>query len=128
MKKGLIFVLGMITGCLLTCIVLFFIGRTMAASEETNVTYSEQPVTFTEASKFEVFQVLENGALAHCEEHSYGSSSFFGPIVYLMSDGQNLYYDEQVIAIPKGKRAMQVGTYKYQSQMGVKTVPALKIE
>ena len=120
--------MGMITGCLLTCIVLFFIGITMAASEETNVTYSEQPVTFTEASKFEVFQVLENGALAHCEEHSYGSSSFFGPIVYLMSDGQNLYYDEQVIAIPKGKRAMQIGTYKYQSQMGVKTVPALKIE
>ena len=128
MKKGLIFVLGMITGCLLTCIVLFFIGRTMAASEETNVTYSEQPVAFTEASKFEVFQVLENGALAHCEKLSYGSSSFFGPIVYLMSDGQNLYYDEQVIAVPKGKRAMQVGTYKYQSQMGVKTVPALKIE
>ena len=128
MKKGLIFVLGMITGCLLTCIVLFFIGITMAASEETNVTYLEQPVAFTEASKFEVFQVLENGALAHCEELSYGSSSFFGTIVYLMSDGQNLYYDEQVIAVPKGKRAMQVGTYKYQSQMGVKTVPALKIE
>ena len=128
MKKGLIFILGMVTGCLLTCFVLFCIGMTMNSSEKTNVTYSEQPTEFTAASKFEVFQVINNGALARCEEHSYGNTSFFGPIVYIMSDGQNLYYDEQVVTVPKGKKAMQIGTYKYQSQMGAKTVPALKIQ
>ena len=58
MKKGLIFILGMVTGCLLTCFVLFCIGMTMNSSEKTNVTYSEQPTEFTAASKFEVFQVI----------------------------------------------------------------------
>ena len=33
----------------------------MNSSEKTNVTYSEQPTEFTAASKFEVFQVINNG-------------------------------------------------------------------
>lgn len=128
MKKGLIFFLGMITGCLLTFGGLFVVANVQNSSEETNITYSEDPTVFTDASKFEVFQVLVDGALARCENCEYGVSSYTGPIIYLSSDGQTQYYDDQVISVPKGKKAMQIGTYKYQSQMGVKTVPVIKIQ
>lgn len=128
MKKGLIFFLGMITGGLLTFGGLFVVASVQNSSEETNITYAEQPSNFTDATKFEVFQVLEDGALARCENREYGVSTYTGPIIYLASDGQTQYYDDQVISVPKGKKAMQVGTYRYQSQMGVKTVPVIKIQ
>lgn len=98
------------------------------SSEETNITYADQPSNFTDAAKFEVFQVLGDGALARCEKNEYGVSTYTGPIIYLVPDGQTQYYDDQVISVPKGKKAMQVGTYRYQSQMGVKTVPVIKIQ
>lgn len=128
MKKGLIFFLGMITGCLLTFGGLFVVASVQNLSKETNITYAEQPSTFTDATKFEVFQVLGDGALARCENREYGISTYTGPIVYLASDGQTQYYDDQVICVPKGKKAMQVGTYRYQSKMGDKTVPVIKIQ
>lgn len=128
MKKGLIFFLGMVTGCLLTFGGLFVVASVQNSSEETNVTYAVQPTVFTDASKFEVFQVLGDGALAKCENREYGVSTYTGPIVYLVSDGQTQYYDDQVISVPKGKNAMQIGTYRYQSQMGVRTVPVIKIQ
>ncbi|MBQ0054084.1 MAG: hypothetical protein KBS89_06500 [Bacteroidales bacterium] len=128
MKKGLIFFLGIITGCLLTFGGLFVIASVQNSSEETNITYAEHPSAFNEATKFEVFQVLGDGALANCEKHERGISFFSGPIVYLVSDGQTQYYDDQIISVPQGKRAMQTGTYRYQSQTGVRTVPVIKIQ
>lgn len=107
---------------------LFVVASVQNSSEETNVTYAVQPTVFTDASKFEVFQVLGDGALAKCENREYGVSTYTGPIVYLVSDGQTQYYDDQVISVPKGKNAMQIGTYRYQSQMGVRTVPVIKIQ
>ena len=124
MKKGLIFFLGIITGCVLTIIALFVI----ADSAESNITIAEHQKEFKYASRFEVFQVLGDGALANCEEQGFLSSYFTGPVVYILSDGQNLFYDDQIIDIPTGKKAIQIGTYRYQSKSGEKVVPVIEFQ
>lgn len=129
MKKGTIFFLGIITGCILTFVTLLIIAKTASENNENaNITKFEQQTEFTAASKFEVFQVLEDGCLAHSSEKEYSTfTSFTGPIVYILSDGQNMFYDDQVIEVSKGKRIMQVGTFKYSSQLGERTVPVLRL-
>ena len=58
MRKGLIFFLGVVTGCVLTIAVLFVIGITNSNANESDITIAEQQTVFTTATKFEVFQVL----------------------------------------------------------------------
>lgn len=128
MKKGLIFFLGIITGCVLTIAALFVIGVSYSNSAESDITIAEHQTEFKDASRFEIFQVLGDGALANCEEQGYSSSYFTGPVVYILSDGQNLFYDDQVIDIPYGKKAMQIGTYRYQTKLGEKVVPVIKFQ
>lgn len=93
MRKGLIFFLGIVTGCVLTIAVLFVIGITNSNANESDITIAEQQTVFTTATKFEVFQVLGDGALANCEEKGHSTSFFTGPVVYIVTDGQNLFYD-----------------------------------
>ena len=56
MRKGLIFFLGIVTGCVLTIAVLFVIGITNSNANESDITIAEQQTVFTTATKFEVFQ------------------------------------------------------------------------
>ena len=83
MRKGLIFFLGVVTGCVLTIAVLFVIGITNSNTNESDITIAEQQTVFTTATKFEVFQVLGDGALANCEKKGYSTSLFTGPVVYI---------------------------------------------
>ena len=69
-----------------------------------------------------------DGALANCEEKGYSTSFFTGPVVYIVTDGQNLFYDDQVIEVPKGKKAMQIGTFRYETKLGEKVVPVIKFQ
>ena len=41
---------------------------------------------------------------------------------------QNLFYDDQVIEVPKGKKAMQIGTFRYETKLGEKVVPVIKFQ
>ena len=130
MSKALSFFLGIITGVLLTLVTLFIIGKAIGAGQGTSddgITMFEQPGDIIPAKKFEVMQVVPNGALAHSEETEFGLSSFTGPIVLLISEGQNTYYDGEVITVPKGKSVRQIGSYQYETRMGYKTVPIVKV-
>lgn len=66
--------------------------------------------------------------MANCEEKGYSTSFFTGPVVYIVTDGQNLFYDDQVIEVPKGKKAMQIGTFRYETKLGEKVVPVIKFQ
>lgn len=114
--------------CVLTIAVLFVIGITNSNANESDITIAEQQTVFTTATKFEVFQVLGDGALANCEEKGHSTSFFTGPVVYIVTDGQNLFYDDQVIEVPKGKKAMQIGTFRYETKLGEKVVPVIKFQ
>ena len=121
MRKGLIFFLGIVTGCVLTIVALSIIASTYSKSD---ITIAEQQTAFTTATKFEVFQVLEDGALANCEEKGYSTSFFTG----IVADGQNQFYDDQIIEVPKAKRAIQIGTFRYRTKLAEKVVPVIKFQ
>lgn len=128
MKRGFVFFLGMITGCVLTIAALLYIAKVQNVGEDSGLTLYEQPVGTINSYSFEVLQVLPNGnALANSENPDW-RESYTGPVVLLLADENSHYYDEQTVKVPKGKSARQVGTYQYQTNAGMhKTVPVVRI-
>lgn len=140
MSKGLTFFLGIITGAVLTIIILAIIAATLKDDSSglgqtvkgnnlpDGVTLLEEPIAFTEANNFKVMQVIFNdSALAQSEAEIYGLDSIFSdPIVLIVADQQNTFYDGQIVKCPNNSQVMQVGTYKYQTRLGWKTVPIVK--
>ena len=134
MNKAIVFILGIVTGVILTIASLFIIVKVTRPNQEPEqgisndgITLFDKPGNIITANKFKVMQVIPNGALAHSEETQYGFSEFIGPVVLFLSDGQNTYYDDQIITAPKGKQVKQIGTYQYETKMGYKTVPIVQI-
>jgi hypothetical protein len=130
MKKAGVFIIGVITGSVLTILILALIGLSSGGEIGDNgVTMFEEPGDYMGASQFEIFQVLEPGvALANTRDESYETiTSFTGPVVLFINDSGKHYYDDEVIEVPRGKRARQVGIYKYSTKIGYKTVPIVKI-
>ena len=127
MKKGLVFFLGMITGCVLTIAALFYVGKVNDSKDASGLVLYEQPAGVIDSYSFQVMQVLSDGAALAASENPSWRESYTGPTVLLLSDGNGHYYDEQVVKVPKGKRACQVGVFDYESRgLGHKTVPAVK--
>ena len=121
MKKWLIYVLGIITGIILTFAFAFCVNLSNN-SGIIGLEMFEGPGDYMEYTQFEIFQVVESGyALAHADES-------FGTIVLIISDEKQQFYDEQKIVLKNDQRAQRVGTYKYSNKIGIKkTVPAVKI-
>ena len=129
MKKGLVFFLGMLTGCVLTIAALFYIAKVYNSEGEVpGLVLYEQPAGAIDSYSFKVMQVLPNGnALANSESAVYKDLSHTGPTVLLLADENSHYYDDQIVKVPKGKKAYQVGVFDYETRgMGHKTVPVVK--
>ena len=118
----------MITGCVLTIAALFYVAKVNGASGDSGLTLYEQPVGTINSYSFEVLQVLHNGhALAYNEDPDR-RDSYTSPVVLLLADESSHYYDEQIVKVPKGKSARQVGTYQYETNGGMhRTVPVVRI-
>lgn len=123
MKKFLIFVAGMVTGAVLIIIVSMFLAG--GGNSSNGIVLFEQPGDCVGTNDFEVMQVLDSGdALAREFEDGLAIGK---TVLFLAEDGVS-YYDDQVIEIPKGKCAKQVGTFKYTTNGGMdKTVPIVSI-
>lgn len=128
MKKNiLIFVAGMVTAVVILYIIASCIepktksigGRSY--QERAGVTLFDEPGDCVECQEFEVFQVLPSGdALADGKLSSLD-------VLFLEQDGKS-YYDGQVIRVPEGKCARQIGVYRYESKGGFdRTVPIVEI-
>lgn len=128
MKKGLVFILGIVTGILLTVITAYVWASSMETNPDTDprIIYFNEPTDFTISDKFEVFQVLPTGALAQSRNYSYSSEIYSDPIVFIIAKDQNTYYNDQIINAV-GSKVMQLGTFKYSSQSGERVVPVLEI-
>jgi hypothetical protein len=140
MSKGLSYFLGIVTGILLT--LGFFAVKAYTQSqcengpqteEETKlpdgVTMLDEPVPFNEAKNFQVLQVVfEDAALAQSEKKMQytGSIYYTDPVVLIVADEKNTFYDDQIVKAPKDCKVIQVGTYNYKTQMGWKTVPIIR--
>lgn len=121
MKKWIIYVLGIITGIILTFAFAFCVNLSNN-SGIIGLEMFEEPGDYLEYSQFEVFQVVESGcALAHADES-------FGQIVFIIPNESQQFYDDQKIVLKTDQCAQHVGTYKYSTKMEIeKTVPAIRI-
>lgn len=141
MSKGLTYFLGILTGVVLTIGFLAIRNATSKdgaeGTEKTEkqaklpdgVTMLDEPIPFTEAKNFEILQVVfDDAALAQSEKKMQytGSIYYTDPVVLIVADQKNTFYDDQIVKCPKDSKVMQVGTYNYQTKMGWKTVPIIK--
>lgn len=86
MKKGLVFFLGMITGCVLTVAALFYVAKVYNVDDDSGLTLYEQPVGTINSYSFEVLQVLPNGSALANSENPDWRESYTGPVVLLLAD------------------------------------------
>ena len=89
----------------------------------------DEPIEYQGAKKFKVFQVLaKHFALVESEDTKYRTIELYGdPIVLMISDKANVYYDDLIISVGTRQKTMQLGTYRYKTRMGTKTVPIVMI-
>ena len=118
MKKWLIYVLGIITGIIITFAFALYVNL----SNKSGLEMFEEPGDYTEYSQFKVLQVVESGcALAHADDS-------FDAIVFIIPNNKQRFYDGQKIVLKSDQCAQHVGIYKYRVTMGIeKTVPAIRI-
>lgn len=134
MKKVWIYIAGIITGFILTVLISLIITDSSNTNAE-GVTMFSQTGDRIDGNLFEVFQVLDTGAaLANLTDTNptRNSNGIIIPpnnlVVVIINDDGKYYYDDEIIKIPCGKCARQVGIYKYTTNMGgYKTVPIVKI-
>lgn len=125
-KKILIFSAGVITGAVLMILIALMASKGNATDDR--ITIFETKGECVSSNSFEVFQVLDSGdALA--KEFKHGMSVATGITVLFFNDGDKSYYDGQIIKIPSGKCAKQIGVFKYATRAGVdRTVPIVEIQ
>jgi hypothetical protein len=118
------FFLGVVTGVVLTFVVLFVIGLVnQNSADNAPVQYLEKPVSYEnkKETSFKVLQVLGNAALAtEASDKIGGDVMYFGNTVVLL--GEN-YYSNQIVKV---KNPQRVGTYSYTNKGGMPmTVPVI---
>lgn len=104
--------------------VLIVIGR--ACNDRDEKTMLTTPGECVSNKQFEVIKVYNSGDALAAEiyELDFGT----GLEVMFLNDGSKSYYDGQIITIPEGKCARQIGVYRYKDYDGTKTVPIVKID
>ena len=122
MKKWIVFVLGFVSGIVFLFLVLLIIGKTYATND--GMTYFEKPGKCISTKDFEVMQVVGEGYALAREKKGYVG----GILVLVTNENGELYYDDQVIEVPKGKCMRQIGVYEYQTKSeNWKTVPIVQL-
>jgi hypothetical protein len=135
MKGWGLFFAGVFTGI----IVMGFIDiLKMSSNKETNdteivskeddgITLFEEPGDIVEVKSFKVFQVLAKDAALVQGETKY--SGVYSGIVYLLMNKEGkLYYDDEIVNVPKGSIVRQMGIYQYPTKDDmIKTVPIIRI-
>lgn len=127
MKKWLIFGGGVLTGIVLTFVFAFIFSASRSGNDD-GTTWLEKPGDVIEVKAFKVFQVLaEDAALVNGATHEE-YDIYSGAVYLLTNEDGKYYYDDEVIRVPEGKVARQVGIYQYQTKSNFgKTVPIIQI-
>ena len=120
------FFLGVVTGVVLTFVVLIVIGLVIQKSDANfPAQYLEKPVSYEnkKETSFRVFQVLDNAALATEISADGVIQLFTGNTVVLLGKD---YYNNQVITV---KNPQRIGTYSYTNKNDTQmTVPVIEGE
>lgn len=137
MKKWVIFLLGVVTGIVITFAAIWVASFDKpvatstveeAAEENENLKLFDEPGDVIESSSFKVFQALDKGlALANAKEDK-DDDMYLGVTCLLFNKDGKYYYDEEIVKVPQGKVARQIGVFKYESRAEMeRTVPVVEI-
>lgn len=86
-----------------------------------NFTLFDEPGELINIRRFQVFEITPEGhAITHgdiSDKYEFDSdfSLFVGMRVVFMAEEGSYYYNQQILSVPKGKKARQVGIYKERS-------------
>ncbi len=145
-KKGLIFVCGLVTGIVIAFLAAFVLSiwlgknteqvvdenselgsETVAENEDDGVVMFDEPGDVIEEKSFEVFQVIERNA-ALVRGRSSHSDLYIGTVYLLVNNKGKYYYDNEIVKVPQGKDVRQIGIYQYLTKNEFKkTVPIIAI-
>lgn len=116
---------GVVTGILLTFVFAYVYNNL----QNNIILFNEQECQEYEAYSFEILQVLPNmGALATVDSYTddyYERCKNGGAVVFFPGENGE-FYDDQKITVPKGEKVMQIGTFRYSTALGEKTVPIIE--
>ena len=124
MKKIWFFILGIVTGIILTILFAVIVSN----SSNNGITMFDQPGDCVGKVSAEVFQVVApDAALVNEVDKKYGVETYTGKTMLITNREGKTYYDDQIIKAPKCFR--QIGIFKYQSRNGNdNTVPVVIAE
>lgn len=128
-KKVGIFILGLVCGVVITVAVSKVIAPSVSIP---NLHLFKEDGAVIPAKQITVFQTLNDGfALAYITNYPTPIYDFNKVTVLFYADKYTHPYDDMKIDIPKDKRLVQVGTYKYKTINKEydewKTVPVVSI-
>ena len=142
MKKGIVFILGILVGFLLCYYLLPLIHISSNLNEESDetienaikdvkkdieekgITVFDEPAEIMAFKSFEVSRVLKDGsAVAYASERE-DETVFYKTSVLLLNEGNATYYDKQIIRLKKNQKARHIGTYRHYMD----TLPIIRIE
>lgn len=116
MKNALIFIAGMITGGgLLFFVFVFILSSTFFNNEIQNEekTLFEKEGEYVSDGPFKIYKVFESGdALAEELRNDSEFAISTDLRVMLLGNEEKSYYDNQIIRVPVGKCAKQIGVVK----------------
>lgn len=129
MKKIWVYLLGILSGVVLTILVSLFINR----SRNSDITYFDEPGEILTAENFgenkpvmnlKVFQALGDGFALAMGDEWYSRDL----IVLLCNSEEKPYHDNQNVIASQGECFRQIGIYKYKSKDKMnRTVPVVML-
>ena len=96
MKKGLVFLLGAITGIVLTFVFFFILGLATSGSRVDGVDYFEEVGQVMSVQEYKVMQVLPNGNALATELSNEEYDWYHGAVVLLVAGDDVHYYDNNI--------------------------------
>jgi hypothetical protein len=128
MKKWVVYLLGILTGVVLTMAGISLFAYINNAQSDDGITYFEKPGKIAEDKAFKVFQVIYDDAALVNAQSDEDDDLYFGKVYLLVNDEGEYYYDEQKITAPAGKVFRQVGICRYPTKNdNIKTVPVIML-
>ena len=128
MKKIWVYLLGVLTGIVVTIIVLFIIGISNKQKSPDGVEFFDKAGEVMDCTNYQVFQALGDGYALACEVDEYGIPNPVGSIALLYDEDGSPYYDRQTVSTSYGECFRQVGIFRYKQKDGdYATVPIVMV-
>jgi hypothetical protein len=128
MKKIWVYLLGVLTGIVVTFIVLFIISTSNNQKSPDGVEFFDKVGEVMDCTNYQVFQALDDGYALAWEVNEYGIPNPLGSIALLYDKDGSPYYDRQTVSASYGESFRQVGIFRYKQKDGdYATVPIVMV-